>query len=76
MKLLVDRCAGPTLADWLRAQGQAGVEPGTESAQQTGLPPWLPATAAREPWNVWRTRGADLEGMREWTRKQTATASA
>ena len=57
-------------------KGKRGVESGTESAHQTDLPPWLPAAAPREPWNVWRTRGDDLEGMREWIRKQTATAPA
>ena len=51
-----------------------GIEPGTESAQRTGLPLWLPREAPADAWDVWRRRGPELERMREWITRQAAEA--
>ncbi len=51
-----------------------GIEHGTESAQKTGLPLWLPREAPADAWDVWRRGGAELERMREWITRKAAEA--
>ena len=48
-----------------------GIEPGTEAAQHTGLPFWLPRHAPADAWDVWRTAGPELDAMRQWIAKHT-----
>lgn len=43
-----------------------GIEPGTEAAQKTNLPFWLPHDAPADPWDVWHANGPELQDMREW----------
>ena len=45
---------------------ERGIEPGTEAAQKTSLPFWLPHDAPADPWDVWHAAGAELDAMQKW----------
>ena len=48
-----------------------GIEPGTEAAQKTALPFWLPRHTPADAWDVWREAGPELDRMREWILRRT-----
>lgn len=50
---------------------ERGIEPGTEAAQKTNLPFWLPHDAPADPWDVWHADGPELQDMREWILRRT-----